>query len=159
MEGLEHERAFFERFVVAPQRERWLALVEAAAGGNERQRRRLTDGLNHKLHRELDPEHVTVIEPARYQPGALAEAIEAATGLNEAYCIACESYKGEYVDGGMIALDQALRVDQGFGVVLSIVAGKLAIHLPEMGPGKPERYLPMRDLKAGQVEVIMKAVR
>ena len=100
------------------------------------------------------PEWATVIEPARFHPHALAAAIEEATGVTELHCFASNSD----LDGKTLPALEALGHNQFFGTVLSAIPGKLAFHLPEMGPWKPERFLLMRDLGAEQVKILRAAI-
>ena len=155
MDGIEHERAFYANFVVAPRRERALLLIDLARRGDVKRRRQLTDPLNHGFEHQLLHKYVVVIPPKRFSPLHLAKAIETATGVSVAHCLSSESH----VDGRILPLSEVLGMGHSFGTIASVLPGRLAIFMPEILIGDADRYLLMRDLKAAQVDVLMKAVR
>ena len=120
-----HERAFVERFLYAPRRDRFLAQL-----ATPKERRVFLNEFCHPHWSNfLLARYASRLDPSKDKPAMIAARLRQLGAPDECHVI------GEQMDGWDLSLDEALEevVGRSLGVVISCVPGKLAYMESEDG--------------------------
>jgi hypothetical protein len=129
----DHEELLFKRFVVPAKRNRYHELLSSARG-----RQKLIRNLDH--FSDLDERYIQSIPANLHQPKLIEELLQRKGAPPKCHVMSSNNK----LDGQDLALGEALQqtIGNGFGTLLSCLAGKLAYYESEEANF---RYILQRD--------------